>query len=728
MLSAQSLASLYRDAHNLMRNTDGLQPQEAFGELLKYLFLRQHHAGSAALPRHVARTHAPQGPNSKLQPRPRELAPSDLTTANALRRGFAACVKALQGQSSAYELWRDRKFSLSDAALLALHQLFADVDFSGISFDVWSAALRMFLGPDLRRGLGIYLTPDAVVQSIVAAVAPAQDAVVYDPACGSGTFLIETLRSWRATQPAPRALYVQGSDINARMLLLAELSLGQLQGVEFARKTLDALTHPSTTRQQTAEPPHKNTGQPPSGRAQRRAHSRAWPQPDSIDIILTNPPFGTYIEPQAVAAQHFTTLAQRKAVNGSKKSSSKRGSAEPDSTLLPAIRRSLRMQSEILFIEQCLRWLRPEGLLAIIVPRSVLTNASLSHARTAIDRLARLTGLLTLPPETFATTGTQTNTCVLFLRKRSQPAAHVPTNEKVVTGRADLTRVAVVDVDNVGVDSTGRQRAGSQLTQAGRDLQRSLTTGRAVGLVRHVRVPSDSSLSMIANAAARSIAATRTSSSAHHPTNEPSAPADSQTPRATTTRARHRPRRLADVVELAQTGRTPARAAYTADGIFTLKVGNLTGQGIDWTPRDRNYVAAHFVSGALFLRDGDIVLTASAHNPKYIAQKVDIVHSIPEFAGGQATFVGEVLRLRVKPAAMNPFELLAILRSPDTRTAIQRLIRGQTAHLRPKDLLELPLPHKAAPTRLVELLQREAELARELNLIMAGQRDLLSMR
>jgi len=665
MLSAQSLASLYRDAHNLMRNTDGLQPQEAFEELLKYLFFRQNHASSAAQPH----------------------------TADTLRRGFAACVKALHGQGSAHELWRDRKFRLSDAALLSLHGLFAGIVFSSISFDVWSAALRMFLSPDLRRGLGIYLTPDAVVQAIVEAVAPPHDVVVYDPACGSGTFLIETLRFWRAAQPRararstaqptePRELCVLGSDINARMLLLAELSLGQMPSATFVHKTLDALTHPTaaatcelTSRRHTARALTSTSRQQLSaGRSQLRVLDTVWPQPNSVDLILTNPPFGTYIEPQAVAAQQFTTLASTERSTPS------------------------RMQSEVLFIEQCLRWLRPEGLLAIVVPRSVVTNASLSRARKAIDRLAILTGMLTLPPETFAATGTQTTTCVLFLRKRSREdvdAAATADDDAQI--HADLIRVPVIDIDNVGVDLTGRARAGSQLTQAARDLKRSLVTGRAIGLARHVRVPRARSLSSVLHAAT-----------------------------STTTRApRKKQQRLADVVELAQTGRTPARAAYTAGGIFTLKVGNLTGQGIDWTPRDRNYVAPHFVSDALYLRDGDIVLTASAHNPRYIAQKVDIVHAIPEFVGGRATFVGEVLRLRVKPDAMSPFELLAMLRTPATRAAIQSLIRGQTAHLRPKDLLELPLPHKAASPRLVELLKREADLARELNLIVAGQRELL---
>ena len=43
MITARNLSQIYNKAHNIMRNVDGLQPQEAFDELLKYLFFKQHY-------------------------------------------------------------------------------------------------------------------------------------------------------------------------------------------------------------------------------------------------------------------------------------------------------------------------------------------------------------------------------------------------------------------------------------------------------------------------------------------------------------------------------------------------------------------------------------------------------------------------------------------------------------------------------------------------------------
>lgn len=592
MITAQALSRLYHAAHDAMRNLDGLQPHEAFEELLKYLFLQQH-----PLPRSARRATTPA------------------QRAAQLRRRFASAVSRVRGAAGA--LWSDGKVRLSDAALLALHQQLAEHPLAEAELDVRAAALRQFLGPELRRGLGIFLTPDEVARAIVAAAAPAPGAVVYDPACGAGTFLLETLRYWRAAHPRTRRFRVRASDVSERMLLLTELALGHAPGVQLERRVLDALA-PSA---------------PP------------WPRPESVEVILTNPPFGVYVDARA---------------------------AEPDRGRVP---------SEIVLLERCLRWLRPGGLLAAVVPRSVVTNRSLAAARRNLDDAATLVGMLGLPPETFAGTGTNTNTLVLFLRKR-RPRER----------RGGELAVPVIEVTNIGHDATGRPRPGSQLERAGRDLRASMASGRAEGLARHVVVPRAQPLSSLAGA---------------------------RTPRV----ARPGVRRLADVLELAQTGRTPARAAYTPGGTFAVKVGNLTGQGLDWAPRERNFVAPARVSESLVLREGDLVLTSSAHNPKYIAQKVDIVHAIP---GGRATFVAEVMRLRVRPGTVSPYELLAFLRAPATRAAILELVRGQTAHLRPSDLLTLPLPESLASAELVGLLQREAELAHQLNLVTARQRELFA--
>lgn len=592
--SSYDLAALYRKANNLMRNTDGLQPQEAFDELLKYLSFRQHETG---------------------------LLISDRGAASALRKRIRASLANLGGIA---QDWHSSGVRLSDAALLSLHELFADVDLATVDLDLRSAALREFLSPELRRGLGVFLTPDEVVRTMVSVVAPTQTDVVCDPACGSGTFLVESVLHMRR-QPVKRRRRprIVGNDISGRMMLLAELNLAG-GDAEFEGQVLDTLTA-------TEEPKPKPT------------------------VILTNPPFGVYVDRDLIEHQKFATVEH--------------GSG--------------RIQSETVFVEQCLRWLRPGGRLGIVVPRSVISNATLDRARAALDNLGRLEAVINLPPETFASTGTQTNTAVLFFRKRKKNDIS-----------ADPSTVAVAEVTNVGYDTTGRVCEGSQLESVAHDLSEALTTGREVGLVRLAPAPDNARLQTLGGVRKR--------------------------------RRQNGHRYLGDLVlrDCARTGKTPPRRAYVEEGgVFTVKVGNLSGAGIDWTPRNRNFVRPESVSKSLWLEEGDVLLTSSAHNPKYIAKKVDLVHEIPSFLGGRATFVGEVLRLRVKPGALDPFELLALLRNAELRSEIQRMIRGQTAHLRPKDLLELQVPETPPPAKLVELLREEAKLASQLNRVRRAQAE-----
>jgi hypothetical protein len=108
-------------------------------------------------------------------------------------------------------------------------------------------------------------------------------------------------------------------------------------------------------------------------------------------------------------------------------------------------------------------------------------------------------------------------------------------------------------------------------------------------------------------------------------------------------------------------------------------------------------------------------------------QKVDIVYDMPPFVGGRAVYAGEVLRIRVVHPEVDPFALLGYLRRSSTRCQIQEMVLGPSAHLRPRDLLTLPLPEpeNLATPDLVVLLRQEADLARQMNLVKARQRDIL---
>lgn len=605
-----------------MRNIDGLQPQEAFDELLKYMYLKESMDDGFH-----------QFPSPSLFSSPTASSSSNKKTADDLRSQLFDFLAHTNSWTS--EIWRDRTFHLSDAALLSVHEIFDRIDFRTIDFDTRSAALNEFISTELRKGLGIFPTPDAVARMMVEVASPRDYSHVLDPACGTGTFLIETLRYWQKKSTS-REFHVWGIDKSPRMLLLSELNLGHNDKVRFWRELADTLhDSPLDIFNDVYE---------------------------GFDYIFTNPPFGVVIDNDKHDATNFLTFKSQK--NQIVK----------------------RQQSEVLFVEQCLKCLRPGGLLAIVLPRSVVTNSSLDLARKALDELGYVESVVTLPPETFAASGVQTNTVVLFMRRYRSSLE-----------KQEKTSIVSISVDNVGFDSTGRPRKGSQLGLTS-EMIRKARRGDGDRLNTRVLPEVEKGLSV------------------------------SNLPSLLSGRVfvsyRSDGILLRDLVDICTNGKTPGREHYSTDGLFLVKVGNLTGRGINWEARERNFINGSKKGDRkkrphLMLRSGDILLTSSAHSPKYIAKKVDLVGSVPQWVGGEASFVGEVMLLRVKED-MDPAVLAAYFRLPLVRQYIQGIIRGQTAHLHPKDVLQVQVPRSILqPTdslrKLADNIRQEVRLADQIN-------------
>jgi len=419
---------------------------------------------------------------------------------------------------------------------------------------------------------------------------------------------------------------------------LADLNLGHLNNCKPHLKLMDSLFDPRL-EEKNAE----------------------WPIPNSFDYIFTNPPFGVVLDNKNYNFLKYKTCQY---LSGE--------------TLK-------RQQSEIVFLEQSLKMLKPGGVLAIVLPKSVVTNTTLNDARKTINELGYIFAVVSLPPETFQVTGTQTTTVIIFMRKFKK-------NEN----RSEKINVSYVNVTNIGYDSTGRYREGNQLPDVANDIKKCLNNGNDFGLCKlFTEVEKENTLTILP----RLISGKSLLDDSKH-------------------------RKLGELIEIALIGRTPPRSNYSDHGLFVVKVGNLTNSGINWVARDRNYVNEkestyrNNVFKNLMLKKGDILLTSSAHSPKYIAKKVDIIWKIPAWVGGKSSFVGEVMLLRPKPE-IDPFILLAYLRCEKVTNEIQRMITGQTAHLSPKDLMELPIPDKLLhPDNKLKLLADNFKKEVEINELM----------
>ena len=146
-----------------------------------------------------------------------------------------------------------------------------------------------------------------------------------------------------------------------------------------------------------------------------------------FDIILTNPPFGATVEPSDVVHESDVTTDRasekryiedygdlytdaqarlRAAVN------------KPIASLfdLPKGEKS-KIKTEILFIERCLSLLTPGGRLGIVLPEGIFNNPSLAYVREFCENRAFIRAVVSLPQETFYSSGASVKASLLFMQK-----------------------------------------------------------------------------------------------------------------------------------------------------------------------------------------------------------------------------------------------------------------------------------------------------------------------
>jgi type I restriction enzyme M protein len=209
-------------------------------------------------------------------------------------------------------------------------------------------------------------------------IAPQPGEGLIDPACGSGGFLIQAISYIQRNFPSvDKANYirefVRGIEFNPDIALAATIRIAFEGGTGAEIICTNTLS----------ESEHLN---------------------GSFDIVLTNPPFGSKgkVEDRRILKSYV--LARKWRENSD-------SSWEPTKVVMA------RQSPEILFIEKCVRLLKPGGRMAIVLPDGLLQNISSSHIRYWIRTQAKVLGVVSIPQEAFVPYGTGIKTSLLLLQK-----------------------------------------------------------------------------------------------------------------------------------------------------------------------------------------------------------------------------------------------------------------------------------------------------------------------
>jgi len=141
-----------------------------------------------------------------------------------------------------------------------------------------------------------------------------------------------------------------------------------------------------------------------------------------FDVVLTNPPFGSRIPIQDRNILKNYDLAHAWIFRG-----------ESAWTMTPAV---LNIQDpQILFVELCVKLLRPGGRMGIVLPEGVFGNKQEGYVWTWLRQQGRITALLDCPRTTFQPS-TDTKTNVLFFERAGASSAVASGNGNVSVGVA----------------------------------------------------------------------------------------------------------------------------------------------------------------------------------------------------------------------------------------------------------------------------------------------------
>jgi type I restriction enzyme M protein len=361
---ATNLSAVFDECHNYIYANEGLLKDKIFHEIVKLLIMKLYDEQNNAK-RGLQFGITSSEYRNILANRPNDFEPRIGKLFDTVRSKYGS-------------LFSDDALKLKPLTLAYIVGRLQYISLAQTPGDVKGEAFQAFIYRHQRGDRGEFFTPHPIVRLAVEMIAPRPNEKIIDPACGSGGFLIRAISYICRNYPdIDKPTYVRericGIEFNPDVALSAMIRLAFEGGAGTEIICANALVENEQFN-------------------------------NAFDIVLTNPPFGSKgkIEDQRILKSYLLARRWNRTSNDE----------------WEVTRSVLAGQSpEILFIEKCLKLLRPGGRMAIVLPDGLLQNISNSHVRFWIRSQAKVLGVVSIPQEAFVPYGTGIKTSLLLLQK-----------------------------------------------------------------------------------------------------------------------------------------------------------------------------------------------------------------------------------------------------------------------------------------------------------------------
>ena len=416
--------------HCVLRDEDGLQPDEAVDEMIKLLYVKSF--------------------DELFTEKNKDFRFQEYNVSST--EELASTILSLYKEAQDEEKKRfkedpsrcvfDEDLIIKSSTIRKIVQLLQGFSIVDSSSDEKGRAFERFLSKTFRKGLGQYFTPEPVVDILVGILDPNENDVIIDPACGSARMLTHCIEHVSKNKDKDEEKF-------------QKFCLENTRGIDIARKltriaAIDAWMHEDGKKINV-----DILNMDSLDDFDKYPFDKGY-----ATIAITNPPFGSNISTESTLRRFSVARKNDKLVNS--------------------------VQKEVLFLNRCFELVKPGGKVGIVMPDGVLANSNMKFVRDWYRQQGKLVAVISLPQETFMPFGAGVKTSLIFFRKWTTeelkirkekdagPLDKFMNKEKSKQEKKlDDYEVYMARVDSIGYDATGREKGKPETEEIVKDFHKN---------------------------------------------------------------------------------------------------------------------------------------------------------------------------------------------------------------------------------------------------------------